>query len=182
MHLYFPPLAKRGLGGVELRHKIMTVIFNKKTSINARRRLRKQKISAEKDLWNKLRRDRLGFRFRRQYGIGNYIVDFYCPKLKLIIEVDGATHSTDEEISNDRIRENYFKKLGLAVKRYFNSDIYNNLDLVTDNIYEICLELSGRKSSYTPPQPSSSQEEGEMHPSQQTIPTNPMTKNKTDPS
>jgi len=80
------------------------------------------------------------FKFRRQYGIGKYIVDFYCPKLKLAIEIDGATHSTDEEIRKDKEREKFINRFGIIVKRYYNNDVYNNLDAVLSNIYEVCVK------------------------------------------
>ena len=105
----------------------MTEIFNLKNNKYLRSSLRKQEVGAEEKLWWKLRRKNLGYKFRRQFGIGNYIVDFYCPRLKLIIEVDGGTHSADQEIKNDKSREKYFKSLGLNIKRYNNIDIYNNL-------------------------------------------------------
>lgn len=112
----------------------MTELFNIKSKKQIRRNLRKQDIGAEKALWYKLRRNNLGYRFRRQFGIGNYVVDFYCPKLKLIIELDGATHSTEEEINNDTKREDFLKKLSLNIKRYPNGYVYENIDLVIDDI------------------------------------------------
>jgi very-short-patch-repair endonuclease len=120
----------------------MPQLFNRPENKHLRRKLRQQEIGAEKRLWYKIRRDQLGFRFRRQFGIGKYIVDFYCPALKLIIEIDGATHSTEAEIKYDATRQKFLESKGLTVKRYNNSDVYKNLDLVVSDIYEMCKHLS----------------------------------------
>jgi very-short-patch-repair endonuclease len=119
----------------------MAQIFNLPYQKNLRSKLRRQEIGAEKELWFRLKHDQLGFRFRRQYGIGRYIVDFYCPRLKLVIEVDGATHSTEKEIAYDIERQKYLEGLGLTVKRYNNYSIHTNVGNVVTDIYETCLEL-----------------------------------------
>jgi very-short-patch-repair endonuclease len=80
----------------------MTEIFNLSRLKKTRRALRSQPILCEKLLWWKIRNENLGYRFRRQFSIGNYIVDFYCPKLKLVIEIDGATRATDKELKHDK--------------------------------------------------------------------------------
>ena len=81
----------------------MTLLFNLKTQKQIRKNLRKQEVESEKILWWKLRNRQLGdYKFRRQFGINKYIVDFYCPKLKLAIEIDGATHSTKKEKVENR--------------------------------------------------------------------------------
>jgi very-short-patch-repair endonuclease len=113
----------------------MTEIFNKKGTKIFRRFLRSQPISAERKLWYKIRRKQLDHRFNRQYGIGKYIVDFYCPKKRLVIEIDGATHGTEEEVERDNVREFFLKNLGLKIKRYTNRDIFDNIDLVVADIY-----------------------------------------------
>lgn len=123
----------------------MPRVFNKPEHKNIRKILRKQEVGAEKKLWYKLRADQLGYRFRRQYGIGNYIVDFYCPSLKLVVEIDGATHSTEEESKNDIKRQKYLENLGLKVKRYSNNDVYEYLDEVANNIYQCCLYLKSKR-------------------------------------
>jgi very-short-patch-repair endonuclease len=83
----------------------MTKIYNKKNHKEKRRRLRKNMTKAEVFLWLELKnRKILGQRFLRQYGVLSYVIDNYCPKIKLAIEIDGPTHITDEEIENDKIR------------------------------------------------------------------------------
>jgi len=116
------------------------IVYNHKKYKTIRRNLRKQEVSSEKILWSRLRNKQQKFRFRRQYGIGKYIVDFYCPKLKLAIEIDGVTHSKDEEIKNDLIREKFLNRFGVEIKRYTNNDVYNYLENVLADIYEFCLE------------------------------------------
>lgn len=116
----------------------MTELFNLKPQKNLRKNLRQQGVTAEITLWSKLRNKSLGYKFRRQFGIGKYIVDFYCPRKKIVIEIDGATHSTEKEIFNDNIRQKYLESLGLKVIRFTNNDIKENLDGVLSTIGEIC--------------------------------------------
>ncbi len=88
----------------------------------------------EKILWRHIRNDALGVRFRRQYGIGNYIADFYCPNLKLVIELDGSQHFTEEGLEYDKIRENFMKNLGIKTLRFNNNDVINNIEGVLEEI------------------------------------------------
>ena len=81
-------------------------------------------------LWRKIRNSQLGVKFRRQHGIGKYIVDFYCAEMKLIIEIDGDIHFYDKNIFRDKKREAYLKNLGLKIKRYTNLDISYNIENV----------------------------------------------------
>lgn len=77
-------------------------IFNSKKTKAQRTHLRNNLTQAESRLWSKLKgRQIFDYKFRRQHGIGNYIVDFYCPVLKLVIEVDGESHFTKKGIVND---------------------------------------------------------------------------------
>jgi very-short-patch-repair endonuclease len=119
----------------------MTDVFNHKHQKQIRKILRKQEVGAEKLLWGKLRNNQQGFKFRRQFGVGNYIVDYYCPKLRLAIEIDGSTHSTDKEIANDKIREKFLNCLGIVVKRYTNHEVYKFTEAVLVDINKICFDL-----------------------------------------
>lgn len=86
-------------------------------------------------LWAKLRLNQIyGLKFRRQHGIGSYIVDFYCPERRLIIEVDGDVHAAEIQRTKDLNRENYLKSLGLQVVRYTNDEVINNLDGVLEDL------------------------------------------------
>ena len=76
---------------------------------------------------------------KRQKVIGNYIVDFYCPSVKLVIELDGSQHYREKGIDPDAERDEYLRSLGLVVKRYSNTDINNKFNSVCEDIYNfIC--------------------------------------------
>ena len=84
---------------------------------------------AERLLWSKIRNRQLkGYRFYRQKIVGNYIVDFYCPKALLIIEVDGSQHYSSEGIRKDKIRDGYMNSLGLGVLRFSDRDVFTNIE------------------------------------------------------
>ena len=98
------------------------------------RQLRKDLTDAERLLWAQIRRKQLGGWFNRQKPIGGYIVDYYCRSAKLVIEVDGSQHFTDENIAYDKARDEYLKSLGLTVLRFTNSDVMKNIEGVLENI------------------------------------------------
>jgi very-short-patch-repair endonuclease len=92
-----------------------------------KRQLRIDNTLPEKLVWyNLLRQNQTGHTFTRQYNIGNYILDFYCKKLKLNIELDGKTH--DATFDEDIIRDKYLTNLGIKVLRIGNTDVLYNLD------------------------------------------------------
>ena len=85
--------------------------------------LRKQQTFAEELLWNFLRGKPLGLKFRRQHPYSNYILDFYCHSLKLVIEVDGSIHEKEEVKQNDIERQKQLEQQGLTVLRFTNNEI-----------------------------------------------------------
>ncbi|MFA5308178.1 MAG: endonuclease domain-containing protein [Dehalococcoidales bacterium] len=90
---------------------------------------RNEPTGAEKELWQHLRMHRLhGLSFRRQHCAGQFIVDFYCSKAKLVIEVDGEIHQYQAE--EDKIRQEYLESLGLKVLRFTNNAVLNNIEEV----------------------------------------------------
>ena len=90
-----------------------------------RRKLRKQMTAAEVALWLMIKNKQLnGQRFLRQYSIGHYVVDFYCPKYKLAIELGGEGHFTDEGESYDAKRTEYLNSLGVRVLRFENFEVF----------------------------------------------------------
>ena len=115
----------------------MTLLYNIQKLRNIRRILRKQEVSAERLLWSKIRNRQLGVKFKRQYSVGNYVIDFYCPEIRLGIEIDGSTHSTSIEIARDLKRENYLRKTGIKIKRFTNVDVFENLDGVITSVLEV---------------------------------------------
>jgi very-short-patch-repair endonuclease len=101
------------------------------------RELRKNMTDAEKLLWSRVRRKRFGgCQFYRQAIINNYIVDFYCPAAKLVIEIDGGQHYYGDQIQDDKVRDRHLTSLGLMVFRYSNLEVLQNIDLVLEHIYE----------------------------------------------
>jgi very-short-patch-repair endonuclease len=104
-------------------------------SVPAARKLRRNSTSAESRLWAELRNRQIdGFKFVRQEPIGSYVVDFVCREAKLIVEVDGATHSTDEELQRDAARSMVLECLGYKVIRVENDDVYNAMEGVLSTI------------------------------------------------
>jgi len=94
------------------------------------RKLRIMPTDAELRLWSRLRRKQLeGFRFRRQQPLGRYVVDFFCPAAKLIVEVDGGQHATES-----RAREDWLRSRGYRVLRFWNNDVLGNTEGVVDEI------------------------------------------------
>ena len=104
--------------------------------INNARRLRKEMTDAERKLWSRLRKNQLQFHFRRQVPFDHYILDFFCSKANLVIEIDGGQHYTDKGIERDQVRDAYLKENGLRVLRFSNRDIYQNIDGVLQTVYE----------------------------------------------
>jgi len=93
---------------------------------------------AERLLWSKMRAKQLkGYQFYRQRIIGNYIVDFYCPKAKLVIEVDGGQHSTEKGLDKDKARDDYIRGQKLRVLRLYDNEVFENLDGAVERIYEL---------------------------------------------
>lgn len=111
------------------------IIFNRSSEKAKRKNLRNQATKAEKILWRCLQGKQLeGYKFRRQYSVGPYIVDFYCPRFKLAIEVDGPSHFQDEAIRYDQKRQRYIESFGLKFLRFTNVDIYENIEGVLEEI------------------------------------------------
>ena len=90
---------------------------------------------AENQLWIRLRSKQFhSLKFRRQHGIGPYIVDFYCPEKAVVIEVDGDVHGVEDQVLRDQEREKKLRSLGLQVIRYTNDDILNNIEGVLEDL------------------------------------------------
>ena len=103
------------------------------------RAMRKNPTPAERALWRILRKKNLeGYKFRRQHPMGNYIVDFYCPTKKLVIEVDGGQHSEQhsEQEREDAERSRFLESRGCRVLRFWNNEVLENMDGVADRILE----------------------------------------------
>jgi very-short-patch-repair endonuclease len=91
---------------------------------------------AERLLWWKIRGKQLeGHPFYRQKIIGEYIVDFYCPKSRLVIEVDGGQHYSPEGKERDGMRDHYMARAGIAVLRFSDREVFNNVEAVLEQIW-----------------------------------------------
>ena len=107
-----------------------------------RKELRNNMTKAEFVLWNCIRKKQIkGIRFRRQFSVDKFIIDFYAPEIKLAIEVDGATHLTYEEHEYDKNRQKTLENLGITFLRFINPEIYESLDVVVEAIIKKVEEL-----------------------------------------
>jgi cyclase len=102
--------------------------------------LRKNMTHAERILWGYLKTKPNGFKFRRQHPLGIYIADFYCHKLKLVLEVDGSVHDNEEVKQNDEVRQKLIEEDGLTVMRFKNQEILNDIQNVLKQLEQKCNE------------------------------------------
>lgn len=92
---------------------------------------------AEVILWSKLKDKGLkGYKFRRQYSVEGFVIDFYCPKIKLAVEVDGDSHFTEGADTRDKERQAIIESFGITFLRFTNKEIYENTDGVLNKIME----------------------------------------------
>ncbi len=132
-------------GVIEAR---MTQIFNRTTEKEKRRELRNNAPEAEALVWARLRNKQTGYRFRRQYSVGRFVVDFYCPSLKLAIELDGDSHVQEGAPAQDRERQAFIEALGISFLRFTNDEVFNNADGVVRAISKTAGEMG---TPYGPP-------------------------------
>ena len=119
----------------------------KRKNINKCSELRKRQTDAEKKPWVILRNRQLaGAKFRRQFSIGSYILDFYAPEFRLCIEADGGQHYEDKGKQGDKVREKELSKLGVEILRFNDNEILNNIE----GVFEIIQKNLRRKE---PPSP-----------------------------
>jgi very-short-patch-repair endonuclease len=110
------------------------LLYNKNLKQLAQQ-LRDNMTDAEEHLWWKIKNKQVkGLIFYRQKPIGEYIVDFYCPKAKLAIEIDGSHHLVGETIEYDRIRNEYLESIGLTVLRFSNGEVMEHIKRVIEKI------------------------------------------------
>ena len=105
--------------------------FNNSKLKFARRKLRNEMTQAEVLLWDRIKNNQiLGYKFRREYSVGPFILDFYCTKLRLAIELDGGQHADEKQEEYDKGRTNYLNDHNIQVIRYWNNDVIENMDSV----------------------------------------------------
>lgn len=120
--------------------------INPKQQKPIRKLLRNFPTPWEQKLWNQLKGRQLdGFKFRRQQGIEKYVVDFYCPEVMLIVELDGSGHLNPHKKKEDEERDKKLMELGYHVLRFFNNDIDESLEGVLNIISDLCKDLNYRR-------------------------------------
>ena len=116
----------------------MTVHYNKQSEKQNRRLLRKNQTQAEELVWMYLRKRQMkNQKFRRQYSIDKYVIDFYCPQLKLAVEIDGDVHDIPEQKEHDIDRQNYLEKFGIKFLRIRNEELFGNPNKAFDRIEKV---------------------------------------------
>ncbi len=107
------------------------------------RRLRRSLTDVETKLWQRLRRDQLnGLNFRRQHPVGLYVLDFYCPAIRLAIELDGGQHNFHRQKQADERRTRWLEANGIKLIRFWNNDITSNFLGVLEEIARVTAELT----------------------------------------
>ncbi|HGY54960.1 MAG TPA: endonuclease domain-containing protein [Caldithrix abyssi] len=127
----------------------MTIHFNKHKFKETRKKLRNNPTQTERILWDELKGKKLGgFKFRRQYGIDQFVIDFYCPRIKLAVELDGSVHQNSDIKNYDRERQKYIETFGVTFLRFKNSDVLKRKEWVLEQIL-----VTARRLTTTPKSP-----------------------------
>ena len=116
--------------------------------VQTAKRLRQRETTAEKLLWDRLRRKKLhGLKFYRQVPIDRFVVDFYCPRQKLVVELDGKIHDQEDQRKHDEWREHLICEREITVLRFRNEKVLQDLDGVCARILQECpIPMRGPKS------------------------------------
>ena len=113
----------------------MTFLKNNPALKNRRRELRRNQTDAEKAFWAQVRNKQFfGLKFSRQYSVGPYILDFYCPKKKLAVELDGGQHNLPDGREYDAERTAYLNAHGIEVLRFWNNEVLTNIEGVVEHL------------------------------------------------
>lgn len=124
----------------------MTILYNKHRHKAFRQHLRRSSTEAERKLWQYIRyRQISGYKFRRQFGVGRFVLDFYCPELRLAIEVDGTIHETPEHECYDAARDQWLSDRGILVVRLTNAEVLGNINGVLERIHEVVFARQGAR-------------------------------------
>ena len=132
----------------------MTKLFNKISEKLKRRELRSKMTKAEAIVWQKLRCKQLeNCKFRNQYSVDRFVLDFYSPEIKLAIEIDGESHFQEGVAQYDQERQIFIESAGIKFLRFTNKDVYENLNSVLETIAYRIRDLRGcYLSDRLPPQ------------------------------
>jgi very-short-patch-repair endonuclease len=114
---------------------MMTFLYNDQVFKARRQELRGRQTKAEEVLWQRIRAGKVnGLKFYRQYSVGPYILDFYCPKIRVGIELDGESHDTTDAKIYDHERTTYLKGNKIKVIRFRNEEVIDNVERVIRTI------------------------------------------------
>ena len=128
---------------VRMESADMTKHYNKKNEKDKRRKLRQSSTYAEKIVWMNLRnRQMAGYKFKRQYSVDKYVIDFYCPELKFAIEVDGISHHSTAKKIYDKKRQKYLESFGIKFIRITDEELSGNSNKAFDRIENAMKEFS----------------------------------------
>lgn len=111
---------------------------NKPELKDQRRFLRQNNTGAESILWQHIRNRQLGCKFRRQFGVLNFIVDFYCHELRLIVELDGWTHDSEKTKQHDVVRQRLLESDGYKIIRFTNEQVFGDIEKLLEDITGKC--------------------------------------------
>jgi len=113
-------------------------MYQDKRFKSLRKKLRNSATDAENKLWQALRKNQiLGYKFTRQYGVGKYVVDFYCSAIRLAIELDGGQHMEEENWKYDEERTKFLNSQKIRVIRFYDNDVFNNLQGIIEQIIQV---------------------------------------------
>ena len=137
----FPSFSKGGVG-VVCKNYVPTLFLmyisaksNPKSQKDFRKSLRNNLTPSEAILWQYLKKGQVGgHKFRRQHGLGSYVMDFYCPALKLCIELDGEVHDSEQAFDHDEARTDFLKENGISVLRFENYIVHTDPQAIINAI------------------------------------------------
>ncbi len=105
-------------------------------SVERAKQLRREQTEAERKLWSRLRNRQLdGWKFKRQVPKGRYILDFYCAEAALIVELDGGQHAEENAVRHDAKRTKYLQESGYRIVRFWNHEVFEDIDTVLQSIW-----------------------------------------------
>ena len=127
----------------------MTKHYNKKSEQQKRRSLRNNSTYCEKIVWLHLRKKQSGYRFLRQYSVDHFVIDFYCPGLKLAVELDGDIHNLPEQKDYDIARQKYLEAFGINFIRIKNEKFLGNPNKAFSKIEKKIISIVKKESPST---------------------------------
>ena len=141
------------VGQLQPRGAIMSYLFNSPKQKSRRKNFRRNMTRAEIVLWYSLKgKQVLGYKFRRQHGVDQYILDFYCPEMTLAIEVDGESHNSKNARCRDEKRQKEIEAYGIRFLRFTDDEVLGNPNRVVDAIEKNVRQLEdGITTPFSPP-------------------------------